>query len=127
MASKNRLSNVTELAIVNKQTITEIATIGKTVHKMCEEINYAANQPPVKTPVFYSVNQVFKRREIIPSLPDTRQMSSFKKLLRQIKNRIAQKQKDCQLRGEGKSAASARIKLVSCTWTKVLLFRRLYV
>ena len=55
--------------IANKQTIRGIATIVKTVQSsetdelsenntMSEKLNYSVNQPPIKTPIRYSVSQI---------------------------------------------------------------------
>ena len=67
MASTRGVTSANGLA--NKQIIKEIATIVNTAQSsetddlsenntMNEEFNYSANQPPIKTPICYSVNQI---------------------------------------------------------------------
>ena len=67
MASTRSVTSADGLA--NKQTVQEIATIVNTVQSsetdelsenntMSEKFNHAANQPPIKTPICYSVNQI---------------------------------------------------------------------
>ena len=85
MASENGMTSESVMAntrgvtsadgLANKQTLEEIVTIVSTVQSsetdelsenntMSEELNYAANQPPIKTPICYSVNQI----EVIQTL-----------------------------------------------------------
>ena len=61
------MTKASDAANVNKQTLNEIATIIKTTQSseaeqtnetMTEEFRQAANQPPLKVPMCYSVNQV---------------------------------------------------------------------
>ena len=64
-----KLAIESKLANVNKQPLKEIATVLKTVQvseaqqssenaTMCEDFNFVANKPPIKTSVCYTVNQV---------------------------------------------------------------------
>ena len=65
--SESELTKASDAANVNKQTLNEIATIIKTSQSseaeeasetMTEEFRHAANQPPLKVPMCYSVNQI---------------------------------------------------------------------
>ena len=65
--SENETTKASDAENVNKQTINEIATIIKTTQSseaeqaneiITEEFCHAANQPPLKIPMCYSVNQI---------------------------------------------------------------------
>ena len=65
--SENEMTKASDAENVNKQTLNEIATIIKTTQSseaeqaneiMTEEFRHAANQPPLKIPMCYSVNQI---------------------------------------------------------------------
>ena len=64
MPSTRGVTSANELA--NKQTIKDIVNAVQSSetdnlsenNTMSEEFNYSANQPPIKTPICYSVNQI---------------------------------------------------------------------
>ena len=66
LSSENEMTKASDAENVNKQTLNEIATIIKTTQSseaeqaneiMTDEFRHAANQPPLKIPMCYSVNQ----------------------------------------------------------------------